>query len=43
MGDHRFVSFDSRGHVSYPGGGTVPESQVVGRAFTLGPIAKEIL
>jgi signal peptidase I len=35
MGDHRFVSFDSRGHVSYPGGGTAPESQVVGRAFMI--------
>ena len=35
MGDHRFVSFDSRGHISYPGGGTVPESQVVGRAFMI--------
>ncbi len=35
MGDHRFVSYDSRGHTSFPGGGTVPESQVVGRAFMI--------
>jgi signal peptidase I len=35
MGDHRFVSYDSRGHMSFPGGGTVPESQVVGRAFMI--------
>ena len=35
MGDHRFVSYDSRGHISFPGGGTVPESQVVGRAFMI--------
>jgi signal peptidase I len=33
MGDHRDVSYDSRGHVGDPGGGTVPESAVVGRAF----------
>lgn len=33
MGDHRFVSFDSRGHMGDPGGGTVPESAVIGRAF----------
>lgn len=35
MGDHRFVSYDSRGHTGFPGGGTVPESQVVGRAFMI--------
>ncbi len=35
MGDHRFVSYDSRGHIDFPGGGTVPESQVVGRAFMI--------
>ncbi len=33
MGDHRDVSYDSRGHVGDPGGGTIPESAVVGRAF----------
>jgi signal peptidase I len=35
MGDHRNVSYDSRGHTGDPGGGTVPESQVVGRAFLI--------
>jgi signal peptidase I len=35
MGDHRFVSYDSRGHISFPGGGTVPENEVVGRAFMI--------
>jgi signal peptidase I len=35
MGDHRSVSYDSRGHIGDPGGGTVPESQVVGRAFVI--------
>jgi signal peptidase I len=33
MGDHRLVSDDSRDHVGYPGGGTIPENEVVGRAF----------
>jgi signal peptidase I len=33
MGDHRLVSDDSRDHVGFPGGGTIPENQVVGRAF----------
>jgi signal peptidase I len=33
MGDHRDVSWDSRGHRYYPGGGSIPESAVVGRAF----------
>jgi signal peptidase I len=33
MGDHRYVSYDSRGHTEDPGGGTVPESMVIGRAF----------
>jgi len=33
MGDHRSVSFDSRGHMQDPGDGTVPENMVVGRAF----------
>jgi signal peptidase I len=35
MGDHRNVSYDSRGHVGNPGGGTIPENQVVGRAFLI--------
>jgi signal peptidase I len=33
MGDHRDVSDDSRDHIGFPGGGTIPENQVVGRAF----------
>jgi signal peptidase I len=33
MGDHRQVSVDSRLHRSDPGGGSIPESAVVGRAF----------
>ncbi|WP_308211755.1 signal peptidase I [Actinoallomurus soli] len=33
MGDHREVSYDSRGHLGDPGGGTIPENRVVGRAF----------
>jgi signal peptidase I len=35
MGDHRSVSFDSRGHEQDPGNGTVPEDRVVGRAFVI--------
>jgi signal peptidase I len=35
MGDHRLVSCDSRCHLGDPGGGTVPVSQVVGRAFMI--------
>jgi len=35
MGDHRSVSYDSRGHESYPYQGTVPENKVVGRAFLI--------
>jgi signal peptidase I len=35
MGDHRLVSDDSRGHLGMPGGGTVPESAVLGRAFVI--------
>jgi signal peptidase I len=35
MGDHRDVSYDSRGHVGDPGGGTIPENAVVGRAFVV--------
>jgi signal peptidase I len=34
MGDHRDVSYDSRGHrYGFPGGGAISESAVVGRAF----------
>ena len=33
MGDHRAVSDDSRDHEGFPGGGTIPENEVVGRAF----------
>jgi signal peptidase I len=35
MGDHRDVSFDSRGHEGDPGGGAIPESSVMGRAFVV--------
>ncbi|HWG65444.1 MAG TPA: signal peptidase I [Streptosporangiaceae bacterium] len=35
MGDHRSVSYDSRGHVGDPGGGTIPINKVVGRAFLI--------
>ena len=35
MGDHRDVSYDSRGHMGDPGGGTIPESGVLGRAFVI--------
>jgi signal peptidase I len=35
MGDHRAVSWDSRGHMSDPGDGTIPENHVVGRAFVI--------
>jgi signal peptidase I len=34
-GDHRAVSYDSRGHTGDPGGGTIPESGVLGRAFVI--------
>ncbi len=34
-GDHRSVSYDSRGHMGDPGGGTIPESAVLGRAFVI--------
>jgi signal peptidase I len=34
-GDHRAVSYDSRGHMGDPGGGTIPESAVLGRAFVI--------
>jgi signal peptidase I len=41
MGDHRSVSFDSRGHQRDPGNGTVPEDRVVGRAFVIvAPISR---
>jgi signal peptidase I len=35
MGDHRSISDDSRDHEGDPGGGTVPESAVLGRAFVI--------
>jgi signal peptidase I, bacterial type len=35
MGDHRSVSLDSRSHQGDPGGGTIPEDRVVGRAFVI--------
>ena len=35
MGDHRSDSEDSRYHTGDPGGGAVPESQIVGRAFLI--------
>jgi signal peptidase I len=35
LGDHRAISDDSRLHAGDPGGGTVPESAVIGRAFVI--------
>ncbi|MFI5101355.1 MAG: signal peptidase I, partial [Actinomycetes bacterium] len=35
MGDHRDMSSDSRAHLADPGGGTVPEDKVIGRAFVV--------
>ena len=35
MGDHRAISYDSRGHTGDPGGGSIPESAVLGRAFVI--------
>ena len=35
MGDHRGDSDDSRYHNSDPGGGAIPENEVVGRAFLI--------
>jgi signal peptidase I len=35
MGDHRGDSDDSRYHIDDPGGGAVPENEVVGRAFLI--------
>ena len=41
MGDHRSVSWDSRGHTTDPGDGTIPENHVVGRAFVIvAPISR---
>jgi signal peptidase I len=41
MGDHRSVSWDSRGHMSDPGDGSIPENHVVGRAFVIvAPISR---
>jgi len=35
LGDHRSESADSREHMGEPGGGFVPESEVIGRAFVV--------
>jgi signal peptidase I len=35
MGDNRQISDDSRMRMSDPGGGTIPESKVIGRAFVI--------
>jgi signal peptidase I len=35
MGDHRGDSDDSRYHTNDPGGGAIPENEVVGRAFLI--------
>jgi signal peptidase I len=35
MGDNRYVSDDSRLHRQAPGGGTIPENKVIGRAFLI--------
>lgn len=35
MGDHRSSSADSRAHLDDPGGGTVPESRVLGRVVAV--------
>ncbi len=35
MGDHRGDSDDSRYHTDEPGGGAIPENEVVGRAFLI--------
>jgi signal peptidase I len=40
MGDHRSASADSRSHLGDPGGGTVAEDRVIGRAFVVSwPVA----
>jgi signal peptidase I len=35
MGDDRHISWDSRGHMGDPGGGAIPQSAVLGRAFVI--------
>jgi signal peptidase I len=35
MGDNRYYSDDSRDHMGDPGGGTIPVSAVIGRAFVI--------
>jgi signal peptidase I len=35
MGDNRLVSDDSRLHTTDPGGGSIPENMVIGRAFLI--------
>jgi signal peptidase I len=35
MGDHREVSYDSRQHTGDAGGGSIPKSRVIGRAFVI--------
>ncbi|GAA3745600.1 signal peptidase I [Salinactinospora qingdaonensis] len=35
MGDHRSISYDSRRHQNDPGGGSIGEDAVVGRAFVV--------
>ncbi|MFL6101629.1 MAG: signal peptidase I [Actinomycetales bacterium] len=35
MGDHRSDSADSRAHLGEPGGGTVPESRVIGKVVAI--------
>jgi signal peptidase I len=35
LGDHRQISDDSRGHIDDPGDGTIPENEVIGRAFVI--------
>lgn len=35
MGDHRSVSEDSRYHLASAGGGAIPESSILGRAFVI--------
>jgi signal peptidase I len=35
MGDHRDDSADSRAHLGDPGGGTVPESRVIGKVISI--------
>jgi signal peptidase I len=35
MGDHRSASSDSRAHLGDPSSGTIPQDEVVGRAFAI--------